>query len=249
MKQERNLRAALALAALCTMPAGALAATSTLVGFDGGSNGDFTGNAYFEADNGNPGGNAHFALETFGIELRTGGIGEPVNPAFIGDYSGFGKITFGFDVKVNALLFDGRQISREIGISLIDRDIQGPDGPSGVFFLLDYISLATHGDWTTLSVTIDDPRQTELPDGWIGFGDYDPETFEPILPDGATFASVLAGVDEFRITSFQPGWFYGFTIFNVQVDNVFVNVAPVPVPGALLLFASGIVALLYRRRT
>jgi hypothetical protein len=247
MNNGRILGAALALAALCTMPAAALAASSTLVGFDGGSDGGFTGNAFFEANNGNPGGNAHFLIENFGIELRTGGIGEPVNPGFIGDYSGFGQITFGFDVKVNSLVFGGNQIAREIGIELLDRDIQGPDGASGIFFLLDYISLATHGDWTTLSVTIDDPTQAELPDGWIGFGDYDPETFEPILPDGATFASVLAGADEFRVTSYQPGWFYGFTDFNVQVDNVFVTVSPVPVPGALLLFASGLVVLLRRR--
>ena len=32
----------------------------------------------------------------------------------------------------------------------------GPDGGSGVYFLLDFISKATHGDWTTLSVSIDD---------------------------------------------------------------------------------------------
>ena len=69
-------------------------------------------------------------------------------------------------------------------------------------------------------------------------------------PDGASFASVLAGVDEFRLTSFQPGFFYGFTVFNVRVDNLFVTTTPaaVPAPGALLLFASGLVALWRRRR-
>jgi uncharacterized protein (TIGR03382 family) len=59
---------------------------------------------------------------------------------------------------------------------------------------------------------------------------------------------VLAGVDEFRLTSYQPGWFYGFTDFNVRVDNLSVSVTPVPVPGALLLFASALVPLLRRRR-
>jgi len=238
----------LVAATLWATSGAALAASATVVGFDDGTDAGFTGNAFFEADGGNPGGTAHFFIENFGIELRTGAIGETSNPDFLGDYSAFGSITFSVDVKVDSLTFSGREISRELGIALIDRDIQGPDGGSGVFFLLDYISKAEHGDWTTLSVTITDPRQLALPDGWIGFGDYDPVTFEPMLPDGATFASVLAGVDEFRLTSYQPGWFYGFTQFDVSVDNLSIATTPVPVPGALLLFASGLIPLLRRRR-
>ena len=69
-----------------------------------------------------------------------------------------------------------------------------------------------------------------------------------MLPDGATFASVLAGVDEFRLTSFQPGYFYGDTGFNVRVDNLSLGTSAVPVPGTLLLLASGLVALLRRWR-
>jgi uncharacterized protein (TIGR03382 family) len=244
----KNLTAIVFLTAAFAAPAATLAASSTVVGFDGGSDGGFTGNAFYEAAGGNPLGNAHFLIENFGIELRTGGIGEPANPDFLGNYGLFRDITFGVDVKVNSLTFGGNQIARELGIALIDRDVQGPDGASGVFFLLDYISRDTHGDWTTLSVTIDDPTQAALPPGWIGFGDYDPQTFEPVLPDGATFASVLAGVDEFRLTSFQPGYFYGFTDFNVRVDNLFVSVTPVPGPGALVLLASALAALGRRRR-
>jgi hypothetical protein len=238
----------LAAAALWASSGAALAASATVVGFDGGTDGGFTGNAFYEADGGNPGGTAHFFIETFGIELRTGAIGETSNPHFLGDYSGFGSITFSVDVKVSSIKFGGREVPRELGFALIDRDIQGPDGGSGIFFLLDYISKAEYSDWTTLSVTITDPTQVTLPDGWIGFGDYDPVTLEPILPDGATFASVLAGVDEFRLTSFQPGFFYGFTDFDVRVDNLSIATTPVPVPGALLLFATGLIPLLRRRR-
>jgi hypothetical protein len=238
----------LATAALWASSGAALAAAATVVGFDDGTDGGFTGNASFEADGGNPGGTAHFLIENFGIELRTGAIGETSNPDFLGDYSVFGSVTFSVDVKVTSLAFSGDQVARELGIALIDRDIQGPDGGSGVFFLLDYISRAEYSDWTTLSVTIADPTQVTLPDGWIGFGDYDPVTFEPMLPDGATFASVLAGVDEFRLTSYQPGYFYGFTDFNVRVDNLSIATTAVPVPGALLLFASGLIPLLRRRR-
>jgi len=250
MKNIKILTRAIAAAALCALSLTAHGASSTVVGFDDGSDGGFVGNAFFEADGGNPGGNAHFFVENFGIELRTGGVGEPVNPNFLGDYSSFGDITFSVDVKVNSLKFGGRQISRELGIELIDNDIQGPDGGSGVFFLLDYISKATHGDWTTLSVTIDDPTQDDLPPGWIGFGDFDPNTFAPMLPEGATFATVLAGVDEFRLTSYQPGFFYGFTDFDVRVDNLAVSVTPaaVPLPGALLLFVTGLIPMLRYRR-
>jgi hypothetical protein len=248
MKNTTLLATALAALACAAVSAASHAASSTVVGFDGGDDGGFAGNAFFEADGGSPGGNAHFLIENFGIELRSGAVGEPFNPNFLGDYSSFGSITFSVDVQVNSLTFGGHQIAREIGVELIDRDIQGQDGASGVFFLLDYISRATHGDWTTLSVTITDPTQSGLPDGWIGFGDFDPVTFAPMLPEGATFASVLAGVDEFRLTSYQPGFVYGFTDFNVRVDNLSVSVAPVPAPGAFFLFASGLIAIVRRRR-
>jgi hypothetical protein len=247
MRYEAVLGCALAAAACVGWTAVAQAASSTVVGFDGGSDGGFSGNAFFEASGGNPDGAAHFALQTFGIELRTGAPGETTNPDFLGDYSGFGAVTFSVDVKVTSLVFQGNQIARELGIELLDYDVQGPDGPAGVYFLLDYISLADYADWHTLSVTLD-PSQMDLPPGWIGFGDYDPVTFEPMLPDGATFASVLAGVDEFRLTSFQPGYFYGNTGFNVRVDNLSVSTSAVPVPGAVWLLASGLAALARRRR-
>src|SRR5262245_51242748 len=89
-------------AALGTASPAALAASSTVVGFDGGTDGGFTGNAFFEANGGNPDGVAHFFIENFGIELRTGAIGETTNPNFLGDYSGFSSITFSVDVKVSS---------------------------------------------------------------------------------------------------------------------------------------------------
>lgn len=63
----------------------------TIVGFDGGSNDGFTGNAVYEAAGGNPGGNAHINAggPFFFPEIRTGGIGEPSNASLIGDFSSF----------------------------------------------------------------------------------------------------------------------------------------------------------------
>ncbi len=218
----------------------ALAASSTVVGFDEGADGGFIGNAVFRPNGGVPGGSAHFLVTAFGMELRTGGIGEPSNPDFLGDYSSSSQVTFSFDVKVDSITdFIGNEIPRAIGIALRDRDIMGPNGPSGVFFELDTLSVFTHADWTRLSVTILDTTQTDLPAGWIGFGDDDPNTFEPILPAGATFASVLAGVDEFQVTTLVPGFFFNNANFNVRVDNVSVALATLTgaVGGGTVLFA------------
>ena len=43
---------------------------------------------------------------------------------------------------------------------------------------------------------------------------------EPILPEGVTFADVMATVDEVAFTTFEPGWFYGPTVFDVRIDNL-----------------------------
>lgn len=213
---------AIAILSLSTV---AFGAETTTVGFDDGSDGGFIGNAYFEASGGNPGGVAHHLVESFFNDLRTGAVGEPANEGFLGDYSTYSTVTFSFDIKTNSLTdYSGGQISRLIGIALKDRDIEGPSGASGVFFEMGVVSVNATGEWTTLSVTIEDPMSATLPDGWIGFGDEDPETYMPILPEGATFASVLAGVDEFDITGAVPGFFFGFANFDVLIDNVSVVV-------------------------
>jgi hypothetical protein len=212
--------------AICSLSTMALGAETTVVGFDGGSDGGFTGNAFFEATGGNPGGVAHHLNDSFFNELRTGAVGEPSNDGFLGDYSSYESVTFSFDIKTNSLTdFIGNPIARPIGIALKDHDIQGPSGASGVFFELGVISVDATGEWTTLSVTIEDPMSATLPDGWIGFGDEDPNNFwAPILPAGATFATVLAGVDEFQVTGAVPGYFFGNAFFDVLIDNITVVV-------------------------
>ena len=214
--------ATLPLALVLSLPV--LGQSSTSVGFDGGNDEGFIGNAFFESTGGNPGGKARHLVVNFFTSLRTGGIGEPLNPAFVGDYSASGPVTFSLDVRVDVLTSTtGLPIQRPLGIALIDRDIQGPSGPSGVFFTLGVLSSSVQSNWTTLAVTIDDPTSTTLPPGWVGFGDEDPNTFEPILPAGASFATVLAGVDSFEITGAVPGFFFGFANFDVRIDNVAVE--------------------------
>jgi len=212
--------------ALCSMSTIAIGASSTVVGFDDGSNGGFSGNAFFEAAGGNPGGVAHHLNDSYFNDLRTGAVGEPANPDFLGDYSSYGSVTFSFDIKTNYLNdYMENPIVRSIGIALKDRDIEGPSGPSGVFFEVGLVGVAYTGEWTTLSVTIDDPASTTLPDGWIGFGDEDPDNYyAPILPAGATFASVLASVDEFDVTGAVPGYFFTSAYWDVLIDNITVEV-------------------------
>lgn len=219
-------------------------------GFDGGSNGNFTGNAFFEPTGGNPGGNAHIDGVFFFPEIRTGGLGEPANPGFLGDFSNAGQITISFDVRVDSLTdFNGNQIFRPFGVMLLDRDIQGPNGPSGVFFETEFLGASIQDDWTTYSVVIDDPTATDLPSGWIGFGDEDPNTFEPILPAGASFASVLASVDEFRLTGAVPGFFFTDAGFDMRIDNVGLKTsAVIPEPSFLVLVLAGSTALSVHRR-
>ncbi len=194
---------------------------SAIEGFDGGGSGNFTGNFSFEAAGGNPEGNAHMFLQSFFPSLRTGGVDEPLNSSFIGDYSSFAEVTLRVDVKVDSITsFFGAEIQRPLGVALIDRDVMGPSGPSGVFFELAALSSTAQPNWTELSVTINDPAAIALPTGWIGFGDEDPTTFAPVLPPGATFASVLASVDEIQITGAVPGFFFTNANFDFRLDNL-----------------------------
>ena len=203
-------------------------------GFDGGSNGGFIGNFVFESTGGNPDGNAriNFGGPFFFPSLRTGGIDEPVNEIFLGDFSGFEQVEFSFDVRVDLLQsFAGNEIVRPFGIMLIDRDVMGPNGPSGIFFETEFWSSTNQDDWTTCAVNIEDPTVDALPPGWIGFGDEDPSTFEPILPPGATFATVLSSVDEFRLTGAVPGFFFNNAFFDARIDNVRVSAKASCLPG------------------
>ena len=215
---------AIVLFAASSLTATGFGASSTTVGFDGGGDGGFIGNAVFEAAGGNPGGVAHHNALIFFNEMRTGAPGEPANADFLGDYSLFDSVTFSIDVKTNSLAdFLGNPVIRSIGIALKNENIQGPDGTAGVFIEMGLLGTDFTPEWTTLTVTIDDPTSATLPPGWIGFGDSN-QFFEPVLPDGVTFADILAGVTEFDVTGAVPGFFYGDAFFDVLIDNVSVTV-------------------------
>jgi len=210
------------IGAFATIASGA---STTTVGFDGGSDGGFIGNAYFETTGGNPDGVARHLFDGFFTDLRTGAPGEPTNAGFLGNYTEFESVTISFDVKTNYLNnFMGDPIARPIGVFLRNHDITGPNGAAGVFFEMGTVGVNFTPGWTTLSVTIDDPLSPTLPAGWVGFGDDDPVTYEPILPAGVTFASVLANVGEFDITGAVPGYFFTYAFYDVLIDNVSIEV-------------------------
>jgi PEP-CTERM motif len=171
------------------------------------------------------------------------------NSDFVGDYTVLPALEIGLDVKTLALSFFGAPATRDLIVELRDYD----NAPDGLPWVSVWARLGTldpnQSDWTTLSVTIADTSATALPAGWGGYGAEDPVTYEPTLPAGRSFASVLAGVDEIAFTTFVPGYFYGETAFDVVVDNLFVRaVSSVPEPASLLLLAAGLAALRMRRR-
>jgi hypothetical protein len=84
---------------------------------------------------------------------------------------------------------------------------------------------AVANGWTTITCEIPDPTSTTLPPGWGGTGDEDPNTYEPILPPGYTYASVMANIGNFRVTTAQPGYFYIPSWWEAGFDNIKVSLA------------------------
>ncbi len=198
-------------------------AGDTLITFDAGAEG-FSLNGWDTTSpaGGNPGANLHWQnfVDNFGMSLRT-----DTNAAFLGDISRYGQTEIGVDVLVNFIAFFGTPVSREWVVEFRDFDNVTTEAPYvSVWYNLGTLPTMTEDGWVTFSIEFD-PTQVALPAGWGGTGDEDPETFEPILPADRTFADVLAGVDQMVFTTFVPGFFYGFTNFDLQVDNVFIRSA------------------------
>ena len=94
-------------------------------------------------------------------------------------------------------------------------------------------------------MTIGDTNATSLPAGWGGYGG--PDAHGPTLPAGRTFASVLASVDEVVFTTLQPGYVYGYTNFDIAIDNVRIAAVPEPSTWGMLLGGMGLVGWMARR--
>lgn len=238
------LRSAAALS-VATFGAAAVAGVNSHVTFDNGPEGwSINGWDTPDAAGGNPGANLHWAnfVDTFGLSLRN-----DTNADFIGDYTTRGPVRLSVDVNVTSITFFGQQVSRDLVLELRDYDNPPANYPY-VSVWLNAGALPDAGSgWQTMHFDILDPTSATLPAGWGGTGAEDPNTFEPILPPDRTYASVLAGVDEIQFTTFVPGFFYGFTNFDVAFDNIRITAVPTPgVAGAMIFGLAG--AGLRRRR-
>ena len=243
-----NISKTMSVALATALSAGAAMADTTTVDFENGAEG-WTGPAgpggatTIEATGGNDGAYMQTVFNNFGISFDNS-----TNSAFLGDYTASAEITISMDVRVDYLNFFGQDVSRPWLVELRDVDTaQGGYPYTSVWFLFDNISQAENSEWTTYSVTFD-PNSTDLPAGWGGYGAEDPNTFEPILPDGVTFADVLSGVDEISFTTFQPGFFFGFTDHTIGVDNFSIT-RTVPAPSAMAFLGLGGIAGTRRRRS
>lgn len=140
------------------------------------------------------------------------------NRDFVFNYGKARKITIGIDVKVNSITYEGIEVPRALVVELRDYHQPRGDAPyTSVWYKLGTISAARRG-WQHLSVTIDDTHAKHLPSGWGGYG-----SGGVSLPAGSSFASVLANIDEVAFTTYVPGMFYGYTSFDVAVDNISIK--------------------------
>lgn len=171
---------------------------------------------FIDEKEGNPVPGFHTVFNDFGITFRNS-----TNENFVQDLTQVVGFSFGVDTKVNDISFFGTPAPRPWLVEFRDFDA-GPSGNqfASVWFKFADISAATHGEWTRFTVNVFTEDYGSLPEGWRGAGAEDPVTFEPMLPEGITFADVIAGYDEIAITTLEPGFFFGFTDHDVVVDNI-----------------------------
>lgn len=215
----------------------------TWVDFDNGPEGwSLNGWDIPETPGGNPGHHLHWAnfVDTFGMEARTDS-----NPAFIGDYTQKGPVRISIDFKVDFIQFFFQEAPRDLTLQL--RDYDGGSTPATLWTHVGTLTSENPG-WITFSADITDVLGAALPAGWYGAGDEDPDTFEPILPAGRTWTDVLSGIDEIAFSTYVPGFFYGFTNFDVSVDNIRIEAIPAPGSAVALLGFAGAAGLRRRRR-
>jgi len=213
-----SMKTVIASVAGAAISGSAIAGGGHVVTFDHGPEGwSVNGAVTIIPDGGNPGAHLrHIQIDTFGCSIRTDS-----NPVFVTDFTVTGPVKLSVDIKVNSITFFGNEVPRELVLELRDYDVEG----------FPYNSVWFHGGdlpapgegWKTFEFTIDNVHDTELPPGWGGTGDEDPNTYEPILPANRTWTDMLQSVNEVQFTTFVPGWFYGFTNFDFEVDNISIT--------------------------
>jgi len=100
-----------------------------------------------------------------------------------------------------------------------DGDPNNPADDVSVFFVGEGCPRQSE-EWQSRYFVIPTYNQEELPSGWGGTGDEDPTTFEPRLPPGRTYGSVIRNVDRVQVTTLQPGYFYAPSFWEAGFDSV-----------------------------
>lgn len=227
--------------------------TSSYVDFSSGAQGwegtqpaDGIGGSGIDTSLGNAAPALRTVINNFGISFSNS-----TNQNYLGNYGALGSVTIGLDIIANSISYFGQNVSRNLVVELRDYANTPAGMPyTSVWFDLGQIDV-TKG-WQSLSVTIADTTAAALPAGWGGYGSPD-DANGPSLPTDRTFADVLASVDELVFTTYVPGFFYGFTDFDVAIDNISVSagVAEVPEPASIALLAGGLglMGFMGRRRS
>ncbi|TWI65377.1 putative secreted protein with PEP-CTERM sorting signal [Pseudoduganella lurida] len=215
------------------LAAGSAAAATTdfssgTQGWEGSQPLNGIGGSGIDTSQGNGAPSYRTVMENFGISFTNS-----TNTDFVHDYTATSAVTFGIDVQTQSIRFFGQEVQRDLILELRDYDNATNGLPyTSVWYNLGTLDAAV-GGWQHYSVTIDATSSVGLPAGWGGYGAED-AVGNPFLPSDRTFASVLAGVDEIAFTTFQPGYMYGFTDFDVSVDNISVSAVPEPSTYAML---------------
>jgi hypothetical protein len=242
MNTIRSVSAACALTLTAAAASAGFGATTTFEnGLEGWSGPSGTGGATSIQPGGNPGNALRTVFNDFGVTFRNDS-----NADFVRDLSSYDQVTFSVDVRVNSIFFFSQEVSRPWLVEFRDFDNGSPYPWDSAWFLLTpELSAANNSEWTTFSVTFD-ATSAALPAGWGGYGDEDPNTFEPILPANRSFTDIMGTYDEIAITTLQPGFFFGFTDHDLLLDNI--SLSGVPTPGAFtILGAAGLIGLRRRR--
>jgi hypothetical protein len=225
-----------AILAVAALSGAAAVAQPANVPFDSGAEGwHFAPNCTeIHPDGGQPGAYLNFSNVCDGTGNLQGWftVRHDSDPDFLGDYTLKGDVRISVDLEVEFYDFIvnppiAAEEYRELVIELVDYD----DPPAGYPYVSVWFNagaLPARGTgWRTFTADVVDVFGDELPEGWGGYGAEDPETYEPILPPDRTWTDVIDGVDEIRLTTLVPGFFYSLDfLHSINVDNIGINAIP-----------------------